>query len=219
MIADDLTYRDLGCFGNPDVKTPNLDKLAAQGMRLTGCYTPAPVCSPTRQALYTGLFPVRSGAYPNHSVVKPGVKSLPSYLTPLGYRVGLVGKTHFGPLAQYPFEYPGLKTGDQIDNEEAENALDYDAAEQFIDRDAKQPYCLVVTPHEPHSPWNKGDASAYPPEKLKLAPYLVDTPLTRRALSRYYAEVTVLDEQVGRVMAAVDRSGQADNTLIVFLSE
>ena len=224
MIADDLTYRDIGAWGNKDVKTPNLDRLAAQGMRLTGCYTPASVCSPTRQALYTGLFPVRSGAYPNHAVVKPGIKSLPHYLQPLGYRVGLVGKQHFGPPENFPFEYPerGPKTAqDEQDdeNEGAEFALDYDAAEGFMNRDKEQPYCLVVAPHEPHSPWNKGDASVYNQEQLKLAPYLVDTPLTRRALARYYGEVTYLDQQVGRVMDAVEKSGQADNTLFVFLSE
>ncbi|BCM93485.1 arylsulfatase [Abditibacteriota bacterium] len=220
MIADDLTYHDLGCWGNKDVKTPNLDRLAAQGMRLTSCYTPAPVCSPTRQALYTGLFPVKNGAYPNHAIVRPGVKSLPFYLKPLGYRVGLVGKTHFGPPANFPFEYPGQAANEaQTDNENEEKTLNFGAAEQFINRDKKQPYCLVVTPHEPHSPWNKGDASVYKPAQLKLAPYLVDTPLTRRALSRYYGEVTYLDQQVGQVMDFVDKSGQADNTLFLFVSE
>ena len=222
MIADDLTYRDIGCWGNKDVKTPNLDRLAAQGMRLTGCYTPSPVCSPTRQSLLTGLFPVKSGAYPNHSVVKPGVESLPSYLKPLGYRVGLVGKRHFGPAASYPFEYPGEPGGVVAADDEggdAEQTLDYDAAEKFIRRDPAQPYCLVVAPHEPHSPWTLGDQSAYHPAALTLPPYLVDTPITRRALSHYYAEVTYLDQQVGRVMDAVARSGQADNTLFVFLSE
>ena len=222
MIADDLTYRDIGCWGNKDVKTPNLDRLAAQGMRLTGCYTPSPVCSPTRQSLYTGLFPVRSGAYPNHSVVKAGVQSLPHYLKPLGYRVGLVGKRHFGPASSYPFEYPGEPGGVAPPDDEggdAEKTLDYDAAERFIRRDPAQPYCLVVAPHEPHSPWTLGDQSAYHPQALTLPPYLVDTPVTRRALSHYYAEVTYLDDQVGRVMTAVEHSGQANNTLFVFLSE
>jgi len=224
MIADDLTYHDLGSWGNQDVKTPNLDRLAAQGMRLTRCYTPAPVCSPARQALYTGLFPVKSGAYPNHAIVKPGIKSLPHYLQPLGYRVGLVGKKHFGPPPSFPFEYPeraakGTPVENEDEREDAEAALDYGAAEKFMNRDKSQPYCLVVAPHEPHNPWNKGDASVYKPAQLKLAPYLVDTPLTRRALARYYGEVTYLDQQVGRVMDAVDRSGQADNTLFLFLSE
>ncbi len=222
MIADDLSYCDLGCWGNKDVKTPNLDRLAAQGMRLMRCYTPSPVCSPTRQSLYTGLYPVKSGAYPNHSFVKPGVESLPYYLKPLGYRVGLVGKRHFGPAQSYPFEYPGEPGGVVPPDDEggdAEPTLDYDAAEKFIRRDPAQPYCLVVAPHEPHSPWTLGDASAYNPQTLTLPPYLVDTPVTRRALSRYYAEVTYLDQQVGRVMEAVEHSGQADNTLFVFLSE
>ncbi len=222
MIADDLTYHDLGCWGNKDVKTPNLDRLAAQGMRLTGCYSPAPVCSPMRQALYTGLFPIKSGAYPNHAIVKPEVKSLPHYLQPLGYRVGLVGKRHFGPAQNFPFEYPERATNalqDEDEGTDSETALNYHAAEQFIDRNKDQPYCLVVAAHEPHSPWNKGDASVYQPARLTLPPYLVDTPATRRALARYYGEVTYLDQQVGRVMEAVERSGQADNTLLIFLSE
>ena len=220
MIADDLTYLDIGCWGNPDVKTPNLDRLATQGVRLTGNYTPAPVCSPTRQALYTGLFPVKSGAYPNHAIVKDDVKSLPTYLKPLGYRVGLVGKRHFGPAENYPFEYPASADNTaQEDNEDKEVTLDYGAAEQFMKRDKTQPYCLVLAAHEPHTPWNKGDASAYDADKLTIAPYLVDTPVMRRALTHYYAEVTYLDEQVGRVMSAIERSGQADNTLFVFLSE
>ncbi len=220
MIADDLTYLDLGCWGNPDVKTPNLDKLASQGVRLTGDYTPAPVCSPTRQALYTGLFPVKSGAYPNHSIVKDDVKSLPMYLKPLGYRVGLVGKRHFGPAENYPFEYPAQgDTATDEDNEDAEKPLDYDGAERFMDRDKTQPYCLVLAAHEPHTPWNKGDASAYDADKLTIPPYYVDTPVMRRALTHYYAEVTYLDDQVGRVMQAIERTGQANNTLFVFLSE
>ena len=223
MIADDLTYHDLGCWGNKDVKTPNLDRLAAQGMRLTGCYSPAPVCSPMRQALYTGLFPVKSGAYPNHAIVKPEVKSLPHYLQPLGYRVGLVGKKHFGPAQNFPFEYPERAANAVQENDDegndSETALNYEAAEKFVDRNKNQPYCLVVAAHEPHSPWNKGDASVYQPAQLTLPPYLVDTPTTRRALARYYGEVTYLDQQVGRVMDAVERSGQADNTLLLFLSE
>ena len=220
MIADDLSYHDLGCWGNPDVRTPNLDKLAAQGVRLTRNYTPASVCSPTRQALYTGLFPVKSGAYPNHAIVKPGVKSLPHYLKPLGYRVGLVGKRHYGPPESFPFEYPNPADNPKRNpGENGEATLDYDAAEGFMGRNKAQPYCLVVAAHEPHSPWNKGGASVYEPDKLKLPPYVVDTPPTRRALARYYGEVTYLDDQVGRVMEAIERSGQGDNTLFVFLSE
>lgn len=105
IIADDLTWHDVACFGGPtNAHTPHLDVLAAQGMRLTRFYSPAAVCSPTRQALLTGLYPVRSGAYPNHTMVRAGTRSMPFYLNQIGYRTGRFSKTHFAPKASYPFD-------------------------------------------------------------------------------------------------------------------
>lgn len=104
IIADDLTWNDIQPYGNNEVKTPNLAKLAQEGMTLYGMYTSTAMCSPTRQQLYTGLYPVRNGAYPNHSWTYKGIKSLPDYLRPLGYRVGIAGKEDFGPPSVYPFE-------------------------------------------------------------------------------------------------------------------
>lgn len=69
IIADDCTHRDLGCYGG-HAHTPNIDKLAEQGMRFTQCFQTAPMCSTTRHNIYTGLYPVKSGAYPNHAIVK-----------------------------------------------------------------------------------------------------------------------------------------------------
>ncbi|MDE0821708.1 MAG: sulfatase-like hydrolase/transferase [Opitutales bacterium] len=107
FLADDMTYSDLGCYGNPDVNTPNLDRLAHQGLRFTRCYNSAPICSPLRQSLYSGLYPVRNGAHPNHSRVYDGIKSLPHCLRPLGYRVAIVGKRHEAPASAFPFEMLG----------------------------------------------------------------------------------------------------------------
>jgi len=70
IIADDCTFRDLGCYGG-QAHTPNIDKLAGQGMRFTRCFQTAPMCSPTRHNIYTGIPPVVSGAYPNHTFVAP----------------------------------------------------------------------------------------------------------------------------------------------------
>jgi uncharacterized sulfatase len=72
ILADDLSWFDLGCYGSKDVNTPNIDKLAREGMTFNHAYTATAMCAPTRQQLYTGLFPVRSGAMGNHSVVKTG---------------------------------------------------------------------------------------------------------------------------------------------------
>jgi uncharacterized sulfatase len=106
IIADDCTFRDIGCYGG-QAYTPNIDKLASQGMRFTHCFQAAPMCSPTRHNIYTGLYPVKSGAYPNHTFAKDGTKSVVHYLKPLGYRVALSGKKHINPPEVFPFEYSG----------------------------------------------------------------------------------------------------------------
>ena len=93
----------MACFGGPtDAKTPNLDRLAGEGMKLTGFYSPAAVCSPTRQALLTGMYPVRNGAYPNHSHVKAGTLSMPYHLRPLGYPHGVRRQDPFRAGGQLP---------------------------------------------------------------------------------------------------------------------
>ncbi len=206
IMSDDQSYNDIGCYGSLNVKTPNIDKLASEGMRFTRCFTSTAMCSPTRQQLYTGIFPVRNGAYPNHSRVKPGTKSVVHYFRDAGYRVGLSGKGHIGPPESFPFEKLG-------------GGPDYDKVKEFVNRDKKQPYCLIVTSHSPHSPWSKGDASAYPPEKLKLQPGVIDTPETRESLSRYYAEITDFDRELGICTKIVKESGQENDTIFIYTSE
>ncbi len=102
IIADDLCWRDLGFTGNPDVKTPHLDKLASEGMQLRGMFNPAISCSPTRHALLTGLYPIRSGAFPNHTRVDEGTASIFTHLRALDYRTGLQGKLHIAPMTSFP---------------------------------------------------------------------------------------------------------------------
>ena len=206
--ADDLTHRELGCYGG-QAKTPNIDKLATEGMRFTRCFQAAPMCSPTRHNIYTGLYPVKSGAYPNHTFAKEGTRSICHYLGDLGYRVALSGKTHIGPKEVFPFEYSGQKNPDMA-------AIDKLIAES---REAGTPFCLFACSNEPHTPWNKGDASQYPPEKIELPPYHVDTPETRDGFSRYLAEITYYDDQVGQILALLDKHGVADNTMVVVTSE
>ena len=202
VLADDQTWSDSGCYGNKQVKTPNIDRLAAAGMRFTRAFTATAMCAPTRQQLYTGLFPVRNGAYPNHSKVKPGTRSLVHFLRDSGYRVGLSGKKHFGPPASFPFEnIPRRKLA------------------EFISRKKDQPYCLVVTSNSPHLPWTAGDSSAYDPAKIRIPPKFVDTPQTREALTRYYAEITDFDRELGECMEVVKRNGREDDTIFIYTSE
>ncbi len=218
FLADDMTYTDLGCYGNPDVKTPHLDQLAAEGVRFTRCYNTAPTCSPLRQSLYTGLYPVRNGAHPNHSRVYDGVKSLPHFLEPLGYRTAIVGKRHEAPASAFPFEMLGGSHGDGGKTPDGED-LPLEKARQFITRDSQQPWCLVVASNQPHTPWNRGDATAYPPHDLSVPSFLVDTPELRQGLSNYYAEITYMDNQVGEVISFLKDENLDDDTVVLWLSE
>ncbi|MFT5470519.1 MAG: N-sulfoglucosamine sulfohydrolase [Verrucomicrobiales bacterium] len=218
FLADDMTWTDVGCFGNPDVKTPAIDELASEGVRFTRFYNSAPTCSPLRQSLYTGLYPIRNGAHPNHSRVYDGVKSLPHFLRPLGYRVAIVGKRHEAPASAFPFEMLGGSHGDGGKTPDGED-LPLEKAKEFIERDADQPWCLVVASNQPHTPWNRGDASAYPPDKLTIPPYLVDTPELRAGLSAYYAEITYMDGQVQQLLEILKEADAEEDTAFIWLSE
>lgn len=211
IIADDCTFRDIGCYGG-QAKTPNIDKLATEGMRFTRCFQAAPMCSPTRHNIYTGIYPVKSGAYPNHTRVYPKVKTVPHHLKPLGYKVVQTGKTHVGPREAFPFEHMG--GGNNPDMAYIDGVFKETAAAK-----GEAPFCLFACSNEPHSPWDKGDASVYPPEKVVLPPYIVDTPEVRDAFSRYLAEITYYDGQVGEILGMLDKHGLRDNTLVMVVSE
>ena len=208
VIADDCTFRDIGCYGG-QAHTPNIDRLATEGMRMTHCFQCAPMCSPTRHNIYTGQYPVKTGAYPNHTSTYDHVKNITHYLKPLGYRVALSGKTHIGPRPIFKFEYSGSKNPDM-------KALDKMMSE-CVSSDT--PFCIFACSNEPHSPWNKGDASRYPPEKVKLPPYLADTAAVRDGFSRYLAEITYYDDQVGQLLSLLDKHELAKDTLVVVVSE
>lgn len=207
IVADDLNWRDLGCTGSPDVKSPHIDRLASESMSLRRMFTPAPTCSPLRHALYTGLFPIRSGAYPNHTMAYDGTRSVFGHLREHGYRVGLQNKSHVAPAASFPYE---VVSG---------NADDVAAFRGFITRDAKQPWLAVFASSDPHSPWDRGPRNLYDPARITVPPYLHDNAVTRRNLAAYFAEISALDRQVGDCLAALDATGQRENTVVIFLSE
>jgi N-sulfoglucosamine sulfohydrolase len=210
ILADDCTNWDIGCYGSKDAITPNIDKLASEGMQFNRCYQAAPMCSPTRHNIYTGLYPVKTGAYPNHTNANIGTESIVQYLKPLGYRVALSGKTHIGPESVFPFEYLG--TGGNPD---------FNLVENFLQemKENKEPFALMLCSNEPHTPWDKGDATQFNPEKIKLPQHYIDTKETREAYCNYLAEINYLDGQVGQALDLLEKYGLAENTLVIFASE
>ncbi|MCA9138272.1 MAG: sulfatase [Planctomycetales bacterium] len=216
ILADDCTHNDLPVYGGENAKTPNLDQLASQGVTFNRAFLAEAMCQPCRAELYSGLYPMRNGCAWNHSSSHKDIRSMPHYLGEAGYRVGLAGKVHVLPEQAFPFESIGGYDNNCVRDPTKEHEIA--PATEFVSR-SDDPFCLVVALVEPHVPWVMGDASAYPPRSLKLPPNIADTPETRRAFGRYLAEITYMDSQVGELMAMLDASGKADNTLVLFSSE
>ena len=212
VIADDCRFLNLGCYGSPDAITPNIDRLAAEGVRFTRFFQATAMSSATRHCLLTGLYPVRSGAYPNHTRLNDGVGTLPQYLQQAGYRVALEGKRHIAPIEAFPFEY--------LSNEQQRTVYP-ELIEPFLADVARsgEPFFLYVGSTEPHDPWNKGDQSLWNPNDLTLPCNLVDTPATRKQFRNYLAEINELDNQVGAVDALLHKYGLDENTIFIFTSE
>ena len=208
VMADDCTFRDMEVYGGP-ARTPHIKQLASEGMTFDRCFQATAMCAPTRMNLMTGVYPVRNGGYRNHSQAYPDMKSIVHHLKAAGYRVGLTGKRHIEPESVFPFEYS------------KDDSVDFDFASRFIgsSMEEKSPFCIFVTSHDPHVPWTQGDPANYPPAELKLPPYLIDTPETRVAYSRYLAEIEFFDKEVGTALGLLDKHGVREETLVIVLGE
>ena len=217
VMADDCTWNDLPVYGGLNAKTPQLDRLARQGMVFDQAFLAEAMCQPCRAELFTGQYPLRNGCAWNHSASRPQTRSVPHYLAPLGYRVGLAGKVHVKPRQAFPFETVAGFDPNCVRNPTREH--DLSAIQAFMERNDRQPFFLTVALVEPHVPWVMGDASQYPPAELKLPPNIADTPTSRDAFSRYLAEITYMDAQVGDILDTLERAGKAENTLVIFTSE
>ncbi len=236
IMADDMSWRDCSPFygqpgghplageegAMPPGLTPNMRTLAAQGMRFDACFNATAMCAPTRQQLFTGKYPVRSGAYPNHGEVKPETKSIVHHLRHAGYRVGLMGKRHIGPLVwsnaqpsssegPFPFEFIGSGT-------DTENLDNIAAVEAFMDRNPDQPFCLIITSNNPHGPWDHGDFVA-DNTTLPVPADCVDTAQFRASYNKYLGEVVAFDAEVGYWMGKASRLADPHNLIFICLTE
>ncbi len=217
IMADDCTYNDLPVYGGQNARTPSLDRLATQSLTFDKSYLCSAMCQPCRAELFTGQYPMTNGCAWNHSASRATTQSLPQYLKPLGYRVGIAGKVHVLPQKAFPFEdVPGY---DSSCVRNPTTPHDPAGITEFMLRDTQQPFCLVVALVEPHVPWVMGDATAYPPQSLKLPPNIADTEVTRDAYSHYLAEITYMDQQVGEILEIIQTNQLDGNTVVFFTSE
>lgn len=221
FVADDLGVGDTKPYGNKVARTPHLDQLAKESLRFTRAFANSPTCVPSRAVLYTGLQPIRNGAYVNHSQCRDDIRTLPHYFNDLGYLVAQAGKQHFNPKRVFPFERvanseavePGFEKKPGLNTDLNTAAVDGWLAQ--VGRE--KPFFLVVADHSPHVVWP--EKAEYKPEEVDIPPTHIDTPEYRRARARYYTDITKMDANVGRVLASLKKYGFAENTIFIFTSD
>ena len=238
LLCDDLGYGDLSCFAHPQIRTPHLDRLAADGAKLTHCYSAAPVCSPSRAGLMTGRIPHRLGIYdwipPNSGVfLRPGEITIAQLLQQAGYRTCHAGKWHLNSKTDGSERTPGEAGFDHwlyTQNNAAPNHLDpvnfvrngqpagrltgpsshvvVAEALRFLEANQDQPFFLNLWFHEPHEPVAAAE------EFLKLYP--AEENVDRR---HYYGDVSQMDAAVGKLLQYLDDHELRENTFVFFTSD
>ena len=208
----------LGCYGRPWLDTPHLDALAAQGARFGEHIAAAPICMPSRAAIYTGLMPHEMGVTGQEALLlRDDTPPLAARFRDAGYRTVLCGRLMVLNDPQEMGFTEQLETGR---GEEAETAAAFLEAQGLVREDGEEsdPFLLSVSFTQCHRPF--GDR--YDPKvagRIEVPPYLPDTEATRRDLATLAWQIQDLDRRVGLILAALDRAGLAGDTLVVFTTE
>ena len=197
FLADDLDWRDCSINGGRAIPTPNMEKLAADGMTFSHAFVASPSCAPSRAALLTGLHCARNGAMFNHAKPRDDVKKWPAYFRELGYEVVAIGKTaHYAQVKDYGFDYCSHFKYHEDDCITA-------AVDWLNRRKPGKPLCLIVGTNWPHVPWPK--ETSHPAAKFTLPPTQIDTPETRKMRGLYAQAVANADRDLGLVYEAARR--------------
>ena len=195
FLSDDHTWRDSSVYGSPDIKTPNMQRLADAGMTFNNAFVASPSCAPSRAALLTGMYPARNGAEPNHSRPHADLMKLPAYLQELGYEVASFGKVgHYRQTPEYGFDI--AKHFGYHDDVAVDEAIKW-----LRGRESDKPLCLFVGTNWPHVPWPE-DVAGIDPDKIVIPPNHVDTPTSRQWRAKYVAAIRTMDNELGKVYDA-----------------
>lgn len=236
IISDDHSYPHIG-IADGQTKTPNLDKLAREGMIFSRAYVTCPQCAPSRSSFVTGRSPVSLGTTRFPAPLPRDVPIYQEVIKPLGYFTGMGGRpyhldgdTHGDADIAAVFKEKGLG--------QLENRLDYlkqvqktnpgqeyrDACiEQFremLDKAGDRPFAVQIGFSDPHRPWDRRQIpDPQDPTKLKLPPFYPDTKLVRDDFADYLDEVNRLDYDAGRILDELDKRGLKEKTLVMFIGD
>jgi N-sulfoglucosamine sulfohydrolase len=236
ITVDDMSADSVGAFGCrlPDT-TPNLDRLAAQGMRFNRAHVVCANCMPSRNVMWSGLVPHNNRVEGFYQVAKATLPHLADLIQRAGYFTAIQHKvSHSTPYSPYPAWDLELDLGPDGRKRQAKAPRSYAAGTaQGIQaaRQAGKPFCLMINISDPHKPFyaessrgatipdNNVPSRVFQPDEVPIPGFLFDDPVVRKELSHYYSSVRRADDCVGEILAALEASGQRDQTLIVFVSD
>jgi N-acetylgalactosamine-6-sulfatase len=241
ILADDLGWGDLGCYGHATIRTPNLDRMASEGTLFTQFYVNASVCSPSRCAFFTGQYPGRHKIHGHYATpeqnaargmsnwLEPTVPNVARLLKQSGYTTAHIGKWHLGnnsggpPTAQYGFDFVGTTESGGANGPAGDphfrarsTSIFVDEALKFIDGAKGRPFYLQLWTLVPHATLNPTEEQMRPYRQLRAAGK--DFPHSSAA-EIFYSSVTDLDAQIGRLLSGLEQRGIANDTLILFSSD
>ena len=214
FIADDVGWNDLGCYGNIAVATPNIDRMARQGIRFTNTYLTASSCSPSRTSIISGRYPHNTGSAELHTPLPAEVPIFPELLQEAGYYTAQAGKWHMGEDARRGF--------DVIHDDGEENGDGGEAMwlTTLRERPKDQPFFLWLAAIDAHRIWGPNDFSGKnDADEIDPPPFLADTDSTKEDLAHYYDEITRFDDYIGKVEEELEKQGVLDNTIIIIMSD
>ena len=233
FIADDMAWDDCGAYGNPHIRTPNIDRLAKEGMRFDRAYLTISSCSPSRSSLITGRYPHNTGAEELHWPLPADQVTFVELLKNAGYWTASAGKWHLGDAARSRFDLVKeadtrgfqLPTGKEATTAKmVAKGIDKSGCAEWVatlrDRPRGQPFFLWLAALDPHRAYEENTLpSPHRPEDVVVPPYLPDVPATRKDLALYYDEIARLDGFIGKVLEELDRQGERENTFVLFISD
>jgi N-sulfoglucosamine sulfohydrolase len=242
FTVDDMDITSLNCYGNPlPGLTPNMDRLAAQGMQFLHAHVNSPICMPCRQSMMTGLHPHRNGSFGFIEVQKGACPSLSGMLTENGYYTASIGKGRDYKAFAWDYIKDGLGGNDGWYNRNPEGFYKESKTAIAAAKKAGKPFYIGVNTSDPHRPFPGSeqerefieklrqkfpDAPAFPvmhpvcsEEEVPLLPYLPDLPDIRKETVQYLTAVKRGDESLGRILDLLDEEGLTENTLFVFFSD
>lgn len=235
FVSDDHGKDALGCYGNPVIKTPNLDQMAAEGVRFNNAYCTSASCAASRSVILSGKYGHATGSYGHvhdyhHFSTYENVKSLPVLLEKTGYETARIGKYHVAPESVYHFNTV-LQADPRNTVEMANASVDVINSEK--------PFFLYFCTDDPHrghpfvsNPWNtpntfgnkKGGYQGvtevtYDPSEVIVPNFLPDTKETREEIAQYYQSISRIDQGFGKLMEHLKNAGKLQNTIVFYISD